>query len=777
MKIAWLSITAALVAVQPLWAQDNFDMSPEQPSPSVQQEPEAPAAQQPAAPDTALSPTAVGPPTAKERYLLPAGNFALTGEDDARVWTIYLTPEEAASPAGLRLGYQNSVIVAPEASNMRFLVNGRELFDMPIASSDAVAEISVPVPAGLLRAGRNELRLEAIQRHRTDCTIQSTYELWTQVDPARTFLTFSADAASRWTRVDDIRAVGLDPAANTVFNLVVPGIDRSGSAATVIKLAEALALMADMPNQSFSVSDRIAPAPASGQATVVIGTAAELSGLIQTLPEGAATSAISAFMDDATFGPNTLVVTGPTWPAIEAAVSAMALPFDRPLGTQRTTISTGSSRSPDAPMLLGATRRPFSSLGVQTREFSGRRSRTDFAIGIPGDFFANSYGEARILLDAAFSPDVLPGSRVDIYVNGNIAATVPVNEGGGQIMRHSPIKLTMRHFRPGQNTIAIEAILLTAADAVCMPGATALPGSRFALFDTSEFVMPDYARIAQRPNLAAFGGTGYPYGISPAPVSLVFDGRVNVNVSAAATLLARMSVAAGRLVAVDTAVSPASAPGNAVFIGTIAQMPAAILTQVGVADTAASTWGEPAGTAGGPAPETTVTFDSWQNRVGGEGWRGQLQALAAWLTRTFSVSPDRLRFLPGKDTDFTPGNNVSLMVAQQENPGHDGTWTLFTAPTPEALLEGIRALTAQAGWPELSGHITTYDASTAKFADVPVGRFSLVPTQPASIANYRLIVANYLSSNTLSYAMLLAVLCTVLGLATYGLLGRLGRRQ
>ena len=57
--------------------------------------------------------------------------------------------------------------------------------------------------------------------------------------------------------------------------------------------------------------------------------------------------------------------------------------------------------------------------------------------------------------------DVLPGSHIDIYVNGNIAATVPITTGGGDILRHLPISVTMRHFRPGLNMIAIEAVLLT----------------------------------------------------------------------------------------------------------------------------------------------------------------------------------------------------------------------------------------------------------------------------------------------------------------------------
>ena len=71
-----------------------------------------------------------------------------------------------------------------------------------------------------------------------------------------------------------------------------------------------------------------------------------------------------------------------------------------------------------------------------------------------------------ILLDAAYTPAVLPGSHIDIYVNDSIASTVPITSSGGGLPRHLPINVTMRHFRPGVNTIAIEAILETESDKV-----------------------------------------------------------------------------------------------------------------------------------------------------------------------------------------------------------------------------------------------------------------------------------------------------------------------
>jgi len=118
---------------------------------------------------------------------------------------------------------------------------------------------------------------------------------------------------------------------------------------------------------------------------------------------------------------------------------------------------------------------------------------------------------------------------------------------------------------------------------------------------------------------------------------------------------------------------------------------------------------------------------------------------------------------------------ATMMVAQGASPEGGGTWTLVTAPSAKDLREGAEALTSQANWPQISGHITTYSSKTGKVESVPVTRFDFVPSQTGTIANYRLIAANWLSTNILSYAFLLVVLSILIGVTTSSMLGRLGR--
>ncbi|OBQ70106.1 cellulose biosynthesis cyclic di-GMP-binding regulatory protein BcsB [Mesorhizobium erdmanii] len=778
MRAGLATLTLLLLAVTPACPQAGvspFDMSTERP---VTAAPVAPQQKNSATPAQAASDAGKAARQAQSparRYLVPFSELVLSGEYSRRAWSVFLTPEQAAAATDLHLGYQNAVVVAPEASRLELSVNGSSIVGIPIASSDRASEISVRIPAGVLHAGLNDIVMSAIQRHRTDCTIESTYELWTQIDPSRTFFTFEGNQAGLWKRVEDLRAIGVDETGETKFNLIVPSMGQAASTAPVVRLGEALALMANMPNQAFEVSETGSKASGPGMANIVVGPAADLSKVLASVPANAEAGPIATLIDDTTLGPSTLLVSGPNWQAVNLAIDDIAKQVDRPAGSLRTSLATRTWRTPDVPMLLDANTLKFSGLGVNTLEFSGRRVRTDFAVGVPSDFYAEAYGHATILLDAAYSQEVLPGSHIDVYVNDNIAATVPITTAGGEILRHLPIKVTMRHFRPGDNTIAIEAVLLTRADAVCAPGAASSDSKRFALFDSSEFVMPDFARIARTPDLGAISGTGFPYGRAQYALPLIMDRAQPEIVSAGVTLMARMSVAAGRLIAVDSSTAASAvADRNALFISAISQVPPAVLAQVGISSDSSSTWGE---TVSSIRPDTETTFDEWRQQLRGSGWRGQISSFEDWMRQTFNISASSLRVFPGPVALYKPQGNASLVVAQEASPTEGGTWTVITAPNASALLDGARALTAQETWRQLGGHVTTVETGGDKVQTVPVTRFDFVETQPFSLANYRLVVANWLSANALSYAVVLTLFSILLGLATAGLLGSLGRRK
>jgi hypothetical protein len=234
---------------------------------------------------------------------------------------------------------------------------------------------------------------------------------------------------------------------------------------------------------------------------------------------------------------------------------------------------------------------------------------------------------------------------------------------------------------------------------------------------------------------------------------------------------------AGGPIRTDTVSSPAAIGNrNALFFGAISQIPLMALSQLNIATTVQASWRPEA--EGQPTEiDTRATFDEWRSKVRGGSWTGQISVFEDWMRRNFDISLSSLRFVPSAEKTFTPPNAATLMIAQGASPDGDGTWTLVTAPTAGDLRDGLSALSTQTNWPQIAGHITTYTAGTKKIESQPVTRFDFMPSQSPSLANYRLIAANWLSTNILSYAVLFVGSSILLGLATTALLSNLGRRR
>ncbi|NKK83549.1 cellulose biosynthesis cyclic di-GMP-binding regulatory protein BcsB [Rhizobium leguminosarum bv. viciae] len=767
--------TASPVSVLPAPATPAAPAPAPVPPPIAVQSPQSqPPALQPAAAANSAAPPRAGD---VRRFVVPFSKLGLGGEYDRRSWSIYLTPEQAAAKASFTFAYQNSIVVAPEASALTVYLNNRPIGQQRVGSPDGPSTVTFEVPTGLLQPGANLVTFEAGQRHRTDCSIQSTYELWSNIDPAGTYLSFAGMDVSQLASADAIRAIGVNGAGKTEFDIVVPALEQPGTTKPLLRLAQGLSVLSSMPNQIFAFSTASLPAAGPGKLSVLVGTAAELRPLFPGLPPGAESAALAAFVTDPRSGSPLLLISGPSWQAVSSAIDTIVSPTDRSSDVRRDVLTTERWSAPNAPLVFSDTNIALSQLGVKTTEFSGRRLRTSFNIAVPADFYANAYGEAKVLLDAAYTDNVLPGSHIDIYVNDNIASTVPITTTTGGILRHLPIRVTMRHFKPGLNSVAIEAILMTKDDAACAPGATAGATPRFALFDTSELEIPDFARVGQRPNLAAMAGTAYPYGRATEPTPLFID-RVDADtLSAAATLLGQMAITAGHPIAVETVASPNMiGDRDAIFIGSISQMPATALTQTNISTASQASWRPVVETQAGVV-DTGTAFEEWNSKVSGGVLRSRITAFREWLSRNFDISRSSLQFVPGAEEIFTPPNAATLMVAQGSSPAGAGSWTVVTAPSAKDLRAGLEVLTEQLNWPQISGHITTYSSKTGKIDTVPVTRFDFVPSTPWSIANYRLIAANWLSTNILSYAFLLVVFVLLIGITTSSMLKRLGRSK
>ncbi|GAB4072200.1 cellulose biosynthesis cyclic di-GMP-binding regulatory protein BcsB [Ancylobacter sonchi] len=762
-----------------------FQMVPGQPAPAVV----APMARQPAGPQR------------PDRFIIPQARMVFAGELASRAFVIYATPEEAARQATFLLSYLNAVVVMPESSRIRVSINGQAIVESPIASSQEPARISAPIPRGTLRAGANLVRIEVVQRHRTDCAVTATYELWTEINNEGTGIAYAGGRPKITGGLDDLAAVGVDVGGATNIRVITAGsIDTN--APRVLRAIQGLALRGLFPNPSVSITDGASGPAAPGTLNLVIGAAPELARLMANPMAEARQRPVANLVDDARLGAPTLVLSGPTANDVDRAIDRLN---DFVLN-QGDSIPTATSFAPNAPLFTGARSLRLAELGVTTQEFSGRRLRAEFQIALPADFFAEFYGNAQLLLDVAFTAAVRPGSHVDVYVNGQIASNLPITTRGGGLMQHQPMQIPLRNFRPGINQLWLEVVLDTDADTRCLPGATLPSDSRFVLFDSTEFSMENFARIGTVPNLAALTASAFPYGLE-GPTAVVLARQDATTLGAAATLLARLARGHGRALALDASPSMATlGERNALFIGDIDHIPASVLDQVGISESTRSNWvvsaedaagadnadsydsvlqrfrdrqsgGNGAATPATPADDnTSEVYQRWRNAVQNTGaLRALADSFEGWLKRTFNISFESLRINQGQRTLYEPPPRTSILMAQGNSPNEAGVWTLVTARTADTLASGTTRLVSDASWNRIGGQAIALQSGTGEVERHDVTSHRFIVTTPLSFANIRMISANWLSTNIVPYALMLMIASLVLGIATFLLLRRMGR--
>lgn len=787
---------------------DQNDAQLESPAPPApfQMQPGRPAPTPPSAPAASSAAQAIRTP---DRYIVPLKRLRLEGEIDSRAWVTNVSEQEAGRAATILVGYSNAIVVMPEASRLRVTINGQSVIETPISSSQGTTQLAAPIRPGVLRAGANLVRFEVMQRHRTDCSVSATYELWTDIDNAATGIAYAGGLPPLTGGLDDLPAVGVDVTGATRIRVLTPGPLEGSVTARVMQVVQDIALRGRFPHPVVSVSDAAAgPAP-PGTVTLVLGTAAELPRLMGSPPQDAALQPVTRFVADRRLGGPTLVVAGPGQAEVDAAIDRLnTLPV-----TARDAVTTSGRFAPDAPLFTGARRVRLADLGVSTQEFSGRRFRVRFGIALPGDFYATAYGQATLLLDAAYTAAVRPGSHVDVYVNDQIASTLTIGTRGGGLFQRQPVKIPLTNFRPGINRVWIEVVLDTEADSRCLPGAT-LPGDdRFVLFDSSEFAMDSFARIGRTPDLAAFAARAFPYRLDVNPLAVVLARHDAPTVSSAATLMARLALAKGEPIAIDP--NPASTTlgdRSAIFVGAIGQIAPGILGPVGIAEATRVNWvagpgddvaarppgaqanyddvlerfrnRQTSGTEGAPAPsanesssgDTPDVYERWrENLSGGGGLGGMLTSFENWTKRTFGISYSSLRIGESEQTQFEPPPRTSVLMAQGLAPNGYSTWTLVAGRTAEGLAAGIDPFTAQEIWTRIKGQAVAYQASTGALEHTEPTQYRFIITEPLGFANFRMVAANWLSINILPYALILVACGIVLGIATTLLLRRLGR--
>ncbi len=754
-----------------------------------------------------------------DRPVVPFRALRLEGEIDARSWMVFLSGTEANRGATLSVAFTNSVLVLPEASRLRVFVNQRLVMETAIDSPGRTKVVAIPLISEILRAGPNAIRMEVDQRHRIDCSLAATWELWTRIDTRLTGLTFPGGRIIL-SGLADLPAVGVGVNGATTVRVHESGVVGRLRRDETMRAVQVAALQGRFGHPLVEVVDLASRPPVErGTVNLLIGPFAEVRQVVPTVPAEGELAPLVTLVDTSDLGP-TVILTGPNDRAVSAAIDRFAAGI-QPLAPDLRIAAVPPWLAPLGVRVDGASSFSLREAGVPTQEFSGRRFTTSFEVALPPDFYAAAYGEAKVLLNAAYASDVLPGSRINVLVNGALATSFSFTSPDGEVFERYPISLGMRGFRPGINRITISAELLTEADAVCLPGGTVPTRPRFVLFNSTRMVFPDFARIGQLPNLAAFATSGFPYGRDGEPLALRLGGSSPDTVGAAATLLARLASNRGQPLAVETVDTDALILDRpALVVAPLSETGTAVLDVTGASFAVPGTWLSAFPDSPQAGPEGLDRYDDVLRRLRQQQRLDDLEANQADGVETGALvdrSTDQLgeteRLRRAWLEDVTEGGTIrqalseatewlgerfafdfsvrdelvdleqtpllaetTLILAQAAAPQEPRTaWTLVTAPTPGMLSASVAAATAEDTWSRMDGRLAAFSLETGVVTTIPAREVTYIATAPLSFGNLRLVAANWFSLNDGIYAVATVLAGLLLAIATAAFVRRSGR--
>jgi hypothetical protein len=696
------------------------------------------------------------------------------GETSEKTWPIYVTATEAGTRARVHIGFINAISVMPEASTLSISINDVPVAQTPIASASDPGALDVELPPGLLTQGYNSVRIAVAQRHRVDCSMEATYELWTQLDPSSSGLAFPGVADPRIDVLDDLAAISPDASGAVTIRVVLPDGADATTVDNAMRAAEAVAIRAEAQRPRVEVVNQVSD---SRGLYVLAGARADLAarGFAPFLGAGPGRSP-SVEGQDAP-GRIVVVATGDNQKEIDEAIDGI-LPV-RPAEERVDNPSAARALANQFGYVIrDALRVPLSDLGVRTEEFSGRLYRAAFDIRLPGDFYGADYDKLTLSLTAGYAQGLAPTAQILVRVNDREAGSMPMKNPRGDLFRDRPVSVSLGALRPGVNHVVVEAQTPDAGDSACDVKHIMDMRKRFVLFDRSELIFPDFAHIGRLPNLAATLSNGFPY--QSGTDSVVYaPSRDRLTLSAVGSYLARTAVVAGRPVGARITFDPQAARnGSALFIGAFDDFPSGLIEQMGVDyESLRKTWSRPnAGDfalaePGGSAPSLTLdsreVFDQWAqgSHAAPENFSPRF-TLRAIYDRYINIHRDDFALLRQPDQPIEAPEHSTILLAQAQGPGGFAAWTLVAGASRAMLARDMTSVVAPSNWNEVEGRASAFTPRNGvKAIDYSQNAY-FIPTGSLTPGNVRLIAAGFLSANLDYYVLAILAAAVALGLAT-----------
>jgi len=799
--------------------------------------PAAPVSAPPQSAPPAAAEAPKGPATLIRHLTNNIQGYRLAGEIGASEWPIYLTEAQARRKLQFQLGYLSAVSVMPEASTLTLTVNDEVVGEAAIKAVPSVKTVVFDIPAGLMRPGFNSVRISTEQRHRVDCSIEATYELWTQIDPTQTGLILG-EADARIDALADLGALLPDEQGALPIRAV---ISAKATGADVERMLRAVQLISIVGRFEQPVVDAGPLAGSRYGINLVVGTAAELARYVGLDVLGAIDRPRAIVLPATAERRTTIVISGASARQVDEAMKqflVVSTPRGSPQGLRAAAAFPGFR-------IEGGQRVKLSELGLTSEEFTGRLFRAAFNIFMPTDFYAADYGRASVRLAGGYAAGLNSKAQIVMKVNDRTAVSLALLKSAGDVFKDNPLPIPLGFLRPGLNRIEIEAHAPTDEDANCDPLSSIRAKNRFLFLDSTEIEMPPIARVARMPDLAVTATGGFPFAGAARRPKLYLPSFEQKSIGAAATMVAHLAIAAGRPVDFEITLSaPGAGAGPTLAVAPLDALDPALLQKLDLpAKELREAWRSQIATpkkradddiltqveamarnrlvlqsnfpmachpprpTGGfkaalsrvdrdssvatiarrpPAAEEAPTrdlFEEWDARLHAESrWTA---AIGAWLSKArewglakFTDANSWVRRGFEHEAESLLVTPRAQLAIGQNILGEtsEDVWTVVTAPNADALAEAVDCLVDPRVSRQISGRVSVLDMSEAKVNVAPVADARFVVTQPLSVGNVRLIAAGWLSLHSAAYVCGALALAMALAVATRVFVRNVGRR-
>lgn len=711
------------------------------------------------------------------KFVAGVGPIRLNGVGPRRNISIPFAGRLDLESVELRLSFTNSIALLPERSTLTLRWNDTAIGQVRLDRKGTRNQVRVPVPVELISAGFNTLTIEVAQHYTYECEDISAPELWTEIDSARSEIIINGTPNH-----DTMTLARLDEA----FSPGIGGVRDLTVVTPEVTVRPGALYWAGLIAQSTGLRLQYEPAVIRHQALgrgslpdkdqVLVGTVNDLRGALPNFPWRSVTGPVLAVLPAGTGGQAMrLVVTGTSDDQVTQA--ALALLFiDFPLADtwwMRVNAIDGGGERPVGvrEFLVPGTTYTFKDLGVPSLmiDGSGGTVRNDLALLMPADLWANENARVKLYLDLTYGAAFHPTSVFNIFLNGDLEDAIHLNNPAGGSFRGYEVRIPLRSFAPGYNTLTFEAYLAAEQLEPCVTFYK--ENLVMTLFNSSSLVLPRAEHYAALPDLELLSRTGMPL-FQPDRLRPTGVGVLNTSpeaIAAALTLVGKLTqVAAAPMPSLDMVAQTPTDKQHVLLVGPTSSLSDDLFRRAG------ATLGE----------VQRIPYESHQYADEGRqtaaaddggGWFGGLLGGGEPSGPPRDPAPVMTPTAPGPRNYVSHGAGLgdSVVLMGFPSPTHsDGTVTLVTAQTSETLLAGVARLVEPAFWDSLKGDMMVWRDTPATVRTKSISPVVHVgDMNPISQASY------HVSQRPWGWIIAIFVLTVVLALLSTVLVRNRARRR